>query len=85
MHCKYCGNALPSNGGHCPNCGRMIPVDQMIRLRQMTDPKFNEYKNQNTSFYKQNNQSKQTNKPLLVIIIIILLILLLVLLKGMIG
>ena len=84
MYCKYCGAALPTNGGNCPNCGRMIPIDQMTRHRQMLDPKWNEYKNKDTAFYKTNQTVKKTNKPLLVIIIILLVILLIVILKGLI-
>lgn len=84
MNCKYCGAALPTTGGHCPNCGKIIPIDQMVKQKQAIDPKWNEYKNKDTSFYKTNQHEKKTNKALLVIIIIILVILLIVMIKGLI-
>ena len=84
MNCKYCGCALPTSSGHCPSCGRLIPMDQLVKLKQMNDPKWNDYKNKDTAFYKTNQHEKPTNKALLVIIIIILVILLIVILKGMI-
>ena len=33
MNCKYCGHGLPTSGGKCPGCGRMIPINQQ---KQMT-------------------------------------------------
>ena len=84
MNCKYCGAAIPTALGHCPNCGRIMPVDQLTRHQQMIDPKWNEYRSKDTSLYKTNQHEKKTNKALLVIIIIILVIILIVILKGLI-
>ena len=39
MNCKYCGAALPTKGGICPECGRIIPMDQQKQMREMLDPK----------------------------------------------
>ena len=59
MHCKYCGAALPTKGGVCPNCGKMIPISQQKELKEMMDPRWNDYHNKDTGFYKSrsNNDS----------------------------
>ena len=59
MNCKYCGAALPTKGGVCPNCGKMVPVSQQKEMKRILDPKWNEYRNQNTDLYKResNNDS----------------------------
>ena len=45
MNCKYCGTGLPSKGGMCPGCHRMIPLDQQKMMKEMLDPRLNEYRN----------------------------------------
>lgn len=85
MHCKYCGAALPTKGGVCPSCGRMIPVSQQKEMKEMLDPRWNQYRNQDTAFYKSNSyeNEKKVNKPLLFIIVVILVILLIIIIKGL--
>ena len=53
MNCKYCGAALPTKGGVCPDCGRMIPMDQQKQMREILDPRWNEYRNKDTALYKK--------------------------------
>ncbi len=53
MNCRYCGTGLPSKGGACPGCGRMIPFDQQRQMRDLLDPRLNEYKNKDTAMYKK--------------------------------
>ncbi len=84
MNCKYCGAALPTKGGVCPECGKMIPISQQKEMRELLDPRWNQFRSQDTAFYKMNsNEKKQTNKPLLFIIVVILVILLIILIKGL--
>lgn len=85
MNCKYCGAALPTSGGVCPECGRMIPISQQKEMKEMLDPRWNQYRNKDTAFYKNssNEDGKKTNKPLLFIIAVILVILLIIILKGL--
>ncbi len=86
MNCKYCGAALPTSGGVCPGCGRMIPISQQKEMKEMLDPRWNQYRNKDTAFYKSNSydsEKKKTNKPLLFIIAVILVILLIIIIKGL--
>ena len=76
MNCKYCGAALPTSGGTCPNCGKLIPFDQLKERKEMLDPRWNEYKNQYTGMYKS-NQAYEDNKDKKVGIIIVLVVILL--------
>jgi predicted nucleic acid-binding Zn ribbon protein len=76
MNCKYCGAALPSKGGTCPNCGKLIPMDQIRERREMLDPRLNEYRDMNTAMYKS-NQAYDDNKDKKVGIIIVVIIVLL--------
>ena len=64
MNCKYCGAALPTKGGTCPNCGRMIPMDQKKIMRELLDPKWNEYRDQNTAMYKSASNTDGENARL---------------------
>ena len=86
MNCKYCGHGLPSNGGKCPGCGRMIPISQQKEMREMLDPRWNQYRNQDTAFYKSesNNDSRAGKKNIGVylLIIIVLVLLLIIVIKG---
>ncbi len=81
MNCKYCGAALPSKGGTCPNCGKLIPMDQIRERREMLDPRLNEYRDMNTAMYKS-NQAYEDNKDkkvgIIIVVVVILLILLLI-------
>lgn len=85
MNCKYCGAALPTSGGVCPECGRMIPISQQKEMKDMLDPRWNQYRNKDTAFYKSNSNDygKKTNKPLLFIIAVILVILLIIIIRGL--
>lgn len=86
MHCKYCGASLPTKGGHCPSCGRMIPIDQQKEIRQMIDPKWNTYRNKDTAFYKQhaiNNQDEKNGKIIFIILAILIIIIIIIVCKGM--
>lgn len=81
MNCKYCGAALPSTGGHCPECGKMIPISQMKTIRQMTDPRLNEYHNKDTAFYKKETAYEDTrNGKIFVTILAIIFIIIIILL-----
>ena len=85
MNCKYCGAALPTKGGVCPECGKMIPVSQMKEMQQMLDPKWNMYRNKDTAFYKSSSNTDndtKIGKAVLFIIIILVLIILIIILKG---
>ena len=81
MNCKYCGAALPTSGGTCPNCGKLIPMDQIKERREMLDPRWNEYKDMNTAMYKS-NQAYDDNKDkkwgIIIVLAIILLLIILV-------
>ena len=86
MNCKYCGHGLPSSGGKCPGCGKMIPISQQKEMKQMLDPRWNQFRSQDTAYYKSasNNDSIANNKKtgVLVLILIVVIILLLIVLKG---
>lgn len=86
MNCKYCGHGLPSSGVKCPGCGKMIPMDQQRQMREMLDPRWNDFRSQDTAFYKSesNNDSRagKKNVGVIVLILIVLLILLFIALKG---
>jgi uncharacterized membrane protein YvbJ len=77
MNCKYCGAALPTKGGTCPQCGRMIPMDQKKMMREMLDPRWNDYRDPNTAMYKEkraNDDNARLGKIIVVVIIIVLII-----------
>ena len=85
MNCKYCGAALPTNTGHCPSCGRMIPIDQLKELKEITDPSFNMYKNKDTAMYKKETayeDNTRLGKGIILIILIVLAIIILAIIKG---
>lgn len=81
MNCKYCGAALPTKGGSCPECGKMIPISQQKEMREMLDPRWNQYRNKDTAFYKSasnnDNSDEKTGKRIVLIIGIILAIIVL--------
>lgn len=86
MNCRYCGAGLPTKGGVCPECGKMIPIDQQKQMREMLDPKWNEYKNQKTAFYNSsNNQHANDSKIGKLIIGIILLLLIIIIIAVVRG
>ena len=84
MNCKYCGHGLPSRGGKCPGCGKMIPMDQLRQMKEMLDPRWNQFRSQDTAFYKSesNNDNKANNKGIIVLIVVIILIILAIIIKG---
>ena len=86
MNCRYCGHGLPSSGGKCQGCGKMIPMDQQRQMREMLDPRWNDFRSQDTAFYKSesNNDSRagKKNVGVIVLILIVLIILLFIVLKG---
>lgn len=85
MNCKYCGAALPSHGGVCPNCGKMIPVSQMKEMKQILDPRLNQYYNKDTAYYKSNNNQNsdaKIGKAILLIIAAIILVIIIIIVKG---
>lgn len=76
MNCKYCGASLPSQGGHCPECGRMIPISQMKDMKAMLNPSLNQYHNKDTAFYKKEtayNGDAKIGKIVMIVITIIIL------------
>ena len=86
MNCKYCGHGLPTSGGKCPGCGRMIPINQQKEMRQMLDPRWNDFRSQDTAFYKSesNNDSRagKKNTGIIVLAIVVLLIILAIVIRG---
>jgi hypothetical protein len=80
MNCKYCGAGLPSKGGKCLGCGRMIPFDQQKMMKEMLDPRLNEYRNKDTAMYKKESayENFPIGKALVIFGGIILLIILLI-------
>lgn len=86
MNCKYCGAALPTKGGVCPECGKMIPISQQKEMREMLDPRWNQYRNKDTALYKSasNNdmtaQDAKLGKIILIIFGVILVIIVLIIL-----
>lgn len=88
MNCKYCGHGLPTKGGTCPGCGRMIPISQQKEMREMLDPRWNQYRNKDTAFYKSasNNDNYNSDKKLgniiVLIIGVLLVIILIAIIKG---
>lgn len=86
MNCKYCGAALPTSGGVCPNCGKMIPVSQQKEMKQILDPRWNQYRNKNTALYKQasnTDNDAKIGKAVLLIIAVIIVVILIAIIKGM--
>jgi len=87
MNCKYCGAALPTKGGVCPECGRLIPMSQQKEMRQMLDPRWNEYRNIKTAEYKKasNNATvsdAKTGKTIMLIIGIIIILIIFMIIKN---
>ena len=81
MNCKYCGAGLPSRGGKCNNCGRMISIDQQREMKSMLDPRLNEYRNKDTALYKKEtayNNNPFIKKMILFIIILVIILLLII-------
>ena len=84
MNCKYCGAGLPTKGGHCINCGKMIPIDQQKQIKEMLDPNWNLYRNKDTAFYKQNERKdEKIGKIIFLFLAILLIIIIIVVVKGM--
>lgn len=86
MNCRYCGHGLPTSGGVCPGCGKMIPISQQKEICQMLDPRWNDYRNKDTAFYKSasnnDNVDKKIGNAVVLIIGAILLIIIIALIKG---
>ncbi len=85
MNCKYCGAALPTKGGVCPECGRMIPISQQKEMNSVLDPRWNMYRNKDTAMYKSmsnEDKDKKLGKVLVLIIIIVVAIILIMVFKG---
>lgn len=86
MNCKYCGAALPTSGGVCPSCGKMIPISQQKEMKNMLDPRWNQYRNKDTAFYKKasnTDSDAKIGKAFLLIIGVIVVILIIAIVKGM--
>ena len=85
MNCKYCGAALPTSGGVCPECGRMIPISQQKEMREMLDPRWNDYRNKQTAYYKTNqntNNDAKLGKYILLVIAIIIIFIIIIMTRG---
>lgn len=86
MNCKYCGHGLPTSGGKCPGCGKMIPISQQKEMREMLDPKWNDFRSQDTAYYKSesNNDSRagKKNTGILLLVLIVLILILVIVLRG---
>lgn len=86
MNCKYCGSSLPTKGGVCPNCGKIIPITQQKQMREILDPKWNQYRNKNTALYKKESNDKtdaKIGKIITIIILVIITIIIIAIVKGM--
>lgn len=85
MNCKFCGAALPTQGGVCPECGRMIPISQQKDMRDMLDPRWNQYRNKDTALYKSASNDEQNDakigKAVMLIVGVIILLILLAIIK----
>lgn len=88
MNCKYCGHALPTKGGACPGCGKMIPISQQKEMKQMLDPRWNQFRSRDTAFYKSasNNDSLANDKKLgniiVIVVAVIILFIIIMAVKG---
>ena len=85
MNCKYCGAALPTKGGVCPECGKMIPISQQKEMREMLDPRWNMYRNKDTAMYKSASNTDvdaKIGKAIMFIIIVVVVIILIAVIKG---
>lgn len=85
MNCRYCGHALPTSGGVCPGCGKMIPISQQKEMREMLDPRWNQYRNKDTAFYKSASNTDGDQKignAVMLIIGVIVIIILIAIIKG---
>lgn len=85
MNCKYCGAALPTRGGVCPSCGKMIPISQQKEMREMLDPRWNQYRNKDTALYKSasnTDNDAKIGKVIALIIGVVLVIIILAIIKG---
>lgn len=85
MNCKYCGHGLPTSGGACPGCGKMIPISQQKEMRKMLDPRWNDYRNKDTAMYKSasnTDSDKKIGNAIVLIIGVILVIILIAIIKG---
>ncbi|HIS17393.1 MAG TPA: hypothetical protein IAC02_02140 [Candidatus Coprovivens excrementavium] len=86
MNCKYCGAALPTSGGVCPSCGKMIPISQQKEMKKILDPRWNQYRNKNTALYKQasnTDNDAKIGKAIMLIIGVILFIIIIAIIKGL--
>lgn len=86
MNCKYCGAALPTSGGVCPSCGKMIPISQQKEMKNMLDPRWNQYRNKDTALYKQasnTDSDAKIGKAFLFIIAVIVVIIVIAIIKGL--
>ena len=88
MNCKYCGHALPTKGWACPGCGKMIPISQQKEMKQMLDPRWNQFRSMDTAFYKSasNNDSLANDKKLgniiVIVVAVIILFIIIMAVKG---
>ena len=85
MNCKYCGAALPTKGGVCPECGKMIPISQQKEMKDMLDPRWNQYRNKDTAMYKSASNTDgdaKIGKAIVFIIAVLLIILIIAIARG---
>ena len=77
MHCKYCGSSLSNLSNVCPNCGRLITIEQQKIKKDINgfnNPYVNRLNELNKKEYINNNIKNNKIKGIALIIIIILLI-----------
>lgn len=85
MNCKYCGAALPTKGGVCPECGKMIPISQQKDMKEMLDPRWNMYRNKDTALYKKASNTDgdaKIGKAIVFIIVVLVLIILFAIIRS---
>lgn len=84
MNCKYCGASLPTRGGHCLQCGKMIPLDQQKSIKKTIEPKWNQYRNKDTVFYKRyQKKDEKIGKIIFLFLAILISVITIVIIKGM--
>ena len=76
--CESWSSSFDEINGVCPECGRIIPMDQQKQMREMLDPKWNDYRDPNTAMYKKESAYDPNNdrvgKTVVLIIVVLVII-----------
>ncbi len=84
MYCARCGQALPSHGFICPNCGAMLNNEQIKKQQEyMREEEKNnhainllsdKYKVKKDNIYKTPKDNKMIGIVIILVIVVILLV-----------